>query len=115
MFGALRLSVKSVAVAAAAFASAGVTAAFAEPTSTPGKAGDYYVDLANGGYEVGYTGRDGKQVVEIYNKTGPALYKGPPNAKTGPAGIGGDDLTDEERVLLAQIKASVDAIANASK
>ena len=38
---------------------------------------------------------------------------GPPNAKAA-GGIGGDDLTDEERVLLAQIQASVDAIVKAT-
>lgn len=75
MFGALRQSVKTVAAAAAAFAGVGA-AAFAEPTSTPGKEGEYYVDLADGGYEIGYTDRDGKQIVEIYNKSGPALYIG---------------------------------------
>ena len=75
MFGALRQTVKTVAVAAAAFAGVGA-AAFAEATSTPGKEGEYYVDLADGGYEIGYKGRDGKQVVEIYNKSGPAVYVG---------------------------------------
>lgn len=46
--------------------------------------------------------------------TPPFLFKGPPNAKAA-TGIGGDELTDEERVLLAQIQASVDAIVKASK
>ena len=62
---------------AAGLGAAGTSAfACAEPTSTSGKEGEYYVDLADGGYEVGYKGRDGTQVVEIYNKSGPAIYVG---------------------------------------
>ena len=79
---------------------------------TPGKSGDYYVDLADGGYEVGYKGRDGKQVVEIYAKTGPALYVGPPNASASASGSA-SDLTAEEEALLKEIQASVAAVAKA--